>query len=437
MKKNEIEIKKKNQDVNKRIEIEKELNIQRNAKNRKKGLNASDIKMNHLNYYNEIAKNNIHNLMNNPTLKEIERITSNESVFDQLKAKEQSKDLSKFLDNLPLKRVERINYKGKEIGKMRKSLGVYCQDNPYVFIDKERAGKFASHLFEKRKREASANYKPVESIDNLYKKDLSKKRSDTFNFKNLTTSNNESWIQKYKRNGNSKNKISPNQNSRFNTEVTDNNIENKKYVKTKIEVNKNKSNYRLDKGRNKMNEYLNKKVIEANGKNNEIGRSFTKNERNLNLNINTFHISNKRDNNNSINNHLHRNSNYNNGNNMINNDFPKRTLTMNYSENKVKLDSRHIQSNYTKGNHKELSIGEKRPLNNYIKINSTTNIYGRNNLTKKKEENDNRINVRIRRRNENNNNNNNNDRTNIKVRKNEEIVKRNDNRGYRRLNTQN
>ena len=282
MKKNEIEIKKSNQDLNKKAELEKELNIQRNGKNKKKGLNASDIKMNHLNYYNEIAKNNIHNLMNNPTLKEIERITSNESVFDQLKAKEQSKDLSKFLDNLPLKRVERINYKGKEIGKMRKSLGVYCQDNPYVFIDKEKAGKFASHLFEKRKREASANYKPVESIDNLYKKDLSKKRSDTFKYKNLTTSNNESWIQKYKRNSNSKNKFSSNQHSRFNTEVSDNNIENKKFVKTKIEVNKNKSNYKLDKGKDKMNEYLNKKVIQTNG--NEIGRSFIKNERNLNIN---------------------------------------------------------------------------------------------------------------------------------------------------------
>jgi hypothetical protein len=258
MKKNGIVIKKNKQDINKRTEIEKELNIQRNGKNRKKGPNASDIKMNHLNYYNEIAKNNIHNLMNNPTLKEIERITSNESVFDQLKAKEQSKDLSKFLDNLPLKRVERINYKGKEIGKMRKSLGEYCMENPYVFIDKERAGKFASHLFEKRKREASANYKPVESIDNLYKKNLPKKRSDTFNVKNLTNSNNESWIQKYKRNGNSKNKISSNQNNRFNTEVSDNNIENKKFMKTKIEVNKNKSNYRLDKAEDKIDEYLNK-----------------------------------------------------------------------------------------------------------------------------------------------------------------------------------
>ena len=437
MKKNEIEIKKSNQDINKRTEIEKELNIQRNGKNRKKGLNASDIKMNHLNYYNEIAKNNIHNLMNNPTLKEIERITSNESVFDQLKAKEHSKDLSKFLDNLPLKRVERINYKGKEIGKMRKSLGVYCQDNPYVFIDKERAGKFASHLFEKRKREASANYKPVESIDNLYKKDLPKKKSDTFNFNNLTNSNNESWIQKHKRNGNSNNKFSSNQNNRFNTEVSDSsNIENNKFVKTKIEVNKNKSNYRLYKGKDKMNEYLiNRKVIQTNGNGNEIGRSFTKNERNRNLNINTFHISNKRDNNNSINNNIYKNGNYNNVNNMTNNDFPKRTLTMNLSENKVKLDSRHIQNNYTKNNHKELSIGEKRTLNNNIKINSTSNIYGRNNLIKKKEENENRINVRIRRRNENNYKNN--ERTNIKVKKNEEIVKRNDNRGYRRLNTQN
>jgi hypothetical protein len=434
MKKNEIEIKKRNQDINKRTEIEKELNIQRNGKNRKKGLNAYDIKMNHLNYYNEIAKNNIYNLMNNPTLKEIERITSNESVFDQLKAKEQSKDLSKFLDNLPLKRVERINYKGKEIGKMRKSLGVYCQDNPYVFIDKERAGKFASHLFEKRKREASANYKPVESIDNLYKKDLSKKRSDTFNFKNLTTSNNESWIQKYKRNGNSKNRVPSKQNSRFNTEVSNNNIENKKFEKNKIEVNKNKSNYKLDKGKEKINEYLNKNVIQTNG--NEIGRSFTKNERNINLNINTFHISNKRDNNRS-NNNIYRNSNYNNGNNSTNNGFPKRTLTMNYSENKVKLDSRNIQSNYSKDNHKELSFGAKRTLSNNIKINSTSNIYGKNNITKKKEENENRINVRIRRRNENNNNNNNNDRTNITVKKNEELVKRNDNRGYRRLNTQN
>jgi len=431
MKKNEIEIKKNNKDIKKKTEIEKELNIQRNGKNKKKGINASDIKMNHLNYYNEIAKNNIHNLMNNPTLKEIERITSNESVFDQLKAKEQSKDLSKFLDNLPLKRVERINYKGKEIGKMRKSLGVYCQENPYVFIDREKAGKFASHLFEKRKREASANYKPVESIDNLYKKDVPIKRSDTYNFKNLTNSNNESWVHKYKRNGNSKNKISSEKNNRFNTEVSDNNIENKKLMKTKIEVNKNISNYRLDKDKDKMNEYLNKKGIQANGT--QIGRSLTKNEKNLN--INTLHISNKRDNN-SSNSFIYRNSNYNNGNSMTNNGFPKRTLTMNnHSENNIKLDSRYIQSNYTKGNHKELANDEKRTLNNNIKINSTTNIYGRNNITKKKEENENKINVRIRRRNENNNNNN--DRISIKVNKHEEIVKRNDNRGFKRLNTKN
>ena len=109
-----------NQDINKRTQLEKELNIQRNLKNKSKGLKLSDMKMNQLNYYNEIAKNSIHNLMNNPTLKDIVRITSNESVFDQLKAKEQSKDndLSKFLDVFPLKRVQRINYKCLEIGQM-------------------------------------------------------------------------------------------------------------------------------------------------------------------------------------------------------------------------------------------------------------------------------------------------------------------------------
>ena len=81
------------QDISKRTELEKELNIQRNQKNKNKGPQLSDMKMNQLNYYNEIAKNNIHNLMNNPTLKDIVRITSNESIFDVLKAKEQSKDL--------------------------------------------------------------------------------------------------------------------------------------------------------------------------------------------------------------------------------------------------------------------------------------------------------------------------------------------------------
>ena len=80
---------KKSIDLNKRAELEKELNIQRNPKNKKKGPISSDMKMNQLNYYHEIAKNNIHFLMNNPTIKEIIRITSNESVFDQLKAKEE------------------------------------------------------------------------------------------------------------------------------------------------------------------------------------------------------------------------------------------------------------------------------------------------------------------------------------------------------------
>ena len=135
------------QDISKRTELEKELNIQRNQKNKNKGPQLSDMKMNQLNYYNEIAKNNIHNLMNNPTLKDIVRITSNESIFDVLKAKEQSKDLSKFLDVFPIKRVERINYKNLEIGQMRKDLGLIR--NPKY--NKEKCKKFAGNLFEKRK----------------------------------------------------------------------------------------------------------------------------------------------------------------------------------------------------------------------------------------------------------------------------------------------
>ena len=94
--------------ISKRKEIEKELNIQRSQKNKNKGPNLSDMKMNQLNYYNEIAKNNIHNLMNNPTLKDIVRITSNESVLDQLNLIEQSKDLSKILDSFPKELKELI-----------------------------------------------------------------------------------------------------------------------------------------------------------------------------------------------------------------------------------------------------------------------------------------------------------------------------------------
>ena len=101
--------------------------------------------------------------MNNPTIKEIIRITSNKSVFVQLKAKEELKDLSKFLDNLSLKRVERINYKGLEIGNIRKDL----QKDNKVNINKEKGTKLAGNIFEKRKRQGNVNFIPVLTVDNL------------------------------------------------------------------------------------------------------------------------------------------------------------------------------------------------------------------------------------------------------------------------------
>ena len=67
---------------------------------------------------------------------------------------------------MPLKRVERINYKCLEIGQMRKDLGVL--KNPEVNYNKEVCRKLAGNLFEKRKREGSANYYiPVLTTDNI------------------------------------------------------------------------------------------------------------------------------------------------------------------------------------------------------------------------------------------------------------------------------
>ena len=147
-----------NNNPQRRSEIEKELNIQRNHKNKKNIYNISDLEMNHLNYYNEISKNNIKGLMNNPTLKEIIRITKDESCLEQLKALEKSKispkDLEKLLEALPLKRVERINYKNLEIGELRQSL-----KGNYVFIDKEKGKNFATNVFARRLKQ-SGKYVP-------------------------------------------------------------------------------------------------------------------------------------------------------------------------------------------------------------------------------------------------------------------------------------
>ena len=166
-KQNEIKYQPINSKSQKRSELEKELNIQRNQKNKKNPYNISDLEMNHLNYYNEIAKNNIKGLMNNPTLKDLIRITKDESCLEQLKALEKSKDLAKDLAKLlqvmPLKRVERINYKNLEIGELRKSL-----KTNYVYINKEKGRNFANNVFTRRLKQ-SGKYVPVKSIDDLYK----------------------------------------------------------------------------------------------------------------------------------------------------------------------------------------------------------------------------------------------------------------------------
>ena len=197
---NNEQIKINNKNVQKRAEIEKELNIQRNPKNKGQIPNISEMEMNHLNYYNEIAKHNVQGKMNNPTFKEIYRITKDESCLEQLKAKKNSKDLPQILDNMPLKRVERITYKSKEIGQMRKALGKYCQKNPFVYINKEMGTKFASNVFTKRlkKENTKTDHMSTITIDNLYgrKKMPTNKSSKLFN----NSTNNESWVKKYKTN---------------------------------------------------------------------------------------------------------------------------------------------------------------------------------------------------------------------------------------------
>ena len=313
------EIKKKNsKDLNKRAEIEKELNIQRNLKNKNKGPHLSDMKMNQLNYYNEIAKNNIHNLMNNPTLKDIIRITSNESVFDQLKAKEQSKDLSKFLDIFPLKRVERINYKCLEIGQMRKDLGVL--KNPEVNYNKEVCRKLAGNLFEKRKREGSANYYiPVLTTDNIkiYNQNNKKKfnqshKKNNLHKNNLAVSNDETWLKKYKHKTHNHNikKEKINENNRYNNQTEDikYNKDNANLESARIEVNKYKNNFDFE------DNLINKKDKEIN----EIKTS-----------VNT-----------------ESNNKYNDLNESNDYKFPKRTLTTNFS-NKIRMQN---QNDYEKNN---------------------------------------------------------------------------------------
>lgn len=343
----------KSNNFNKRAELEKELNIQRNQKNKKKGPMSSDIKMNQLNYYNEIAKNNIHFLMNNPTIKEIIRITSNESVFDQLKAKEESKDLSKFLDNLPLKRVERINYKGLEIGNMRKDLQ---NNNNKAYINKEKGKKLAGNLFEKRKREGSVKFIPVLTVDNLFNYKTfyqpPKKQSvvNTKNKNNFMQTNNESWLKKYKH----KTHINNNKGNKSN--INENNLNNKAIS---IINNYKEKNNNLDSPRINSNEYKKDFDNEKQKDKQTPEKIMLKSEKPINsMYNNNIIISNK---NNEFN---YRNK----------NNFPRRTLSQNFSDNKY-LFRKDFHNLYNKENRNETSVNQDKLKRHNISSNNNLSIH--------------------------------------------------------------
>jgi len=197
---NNNQVKLANQNIEKRTEIEKELNIQRNPKNKGKMPSISDMEKNHLNYYNEISKHNAQGKMNNPTLKEIVRITSDESCLNQIKEKEKTNDIHTLLEHLPLMRVERINYKNKEIGHMRRELGKYCMKNPYVYIDQKKGEEFANSMFQKRlksKGNKNNNNSSNITIDKLYHltSNTDSKKSKLFH---SNTKSGEIWTRKYR-----------------------------------------------------------------------------------------------------------------------------------------------------------------------------------------------------------------------------------------------
>ena len=197
---NNNQVKIANQNIEKRTEIEKELNIQRNPKNKGKIPSISEMEKNHLNYYNEISKQNVQGKMNNPTLKEIVRITSDESCLNQIKEKEKTNEIQKLLEKLPLMRVERINYKNKEIGQMRRELGKYCMKNPYVYIDQKKGEEFANSMFQKRlksKGNKNNNNSSNITIDKLYHRtsNTDSKKSKLFH---SSTKSGEIWTRKYR-----------------------------------------------------------------------------------------------------------------------------------------------------------------------------------------------------------------------------------------------
>ena len=369
------------------------------------------MKMNQLNYYNEIAKNNIHYLMNNPTLKDIIRITSNESVFDQLQTKEESKDLSKFLDAFPLKRIERINYKNLEIGQIRKDLGLLKKSNEDVNVNqnvnfnKDKCKQFAEHLFEKRKKEGSINYIPMLTVNNinLYNKN-NKKNNAHQSFKKssehkngIGVTNDGTWFQKYKHNTHCSTK-----NHKIKKKVNENNKTDKEVdtlVSARIQVNKYNKYFGFEDN-NLITEQKNK---DLDGNKQESSKDNNSNNNDV---VNTLY--------NNYNNIVITNQ-FNNCNEQNDNQILKRTLTTKFPN---KLNLNQNQNDYDKNN--KVS-GEQKLYNCF----SSNDILSNISITETKKENNHNVKGSFV---------NNFELGEIKVRKKEEKINNKESNGKKKLN---
>ena len=268
--------------------FEKSKNIEDNLYPRNEDLNKNrytDYDMdkkerNQIKFYNEIASRNINGKMDFPTMKEIERITKDESCLDIFKQKEKikSKDLPKILDELPLKRVERITYKSKEIGNMRRALGIYCLNNPFVYINREKGENFARNIFEKRMRRRDRSENTI-TIDDLYGTQVSPRRNRSVIHRTL----NDSWIKRHRLINNEepikknidnqmKNSSQINNNINIQNIQTNTNWNSKNhniYLNTSIGVNSNMYNNRNNKVSNSQRKRRILKILENPGKENE------------------------------------------------------------------------------------------------------------------------------------------------------------------------
>ena len=251
-----------------REKIEKELNIQRNHKNKNINQIMTEKEINQLNYYNEIAKQNTHALMNNPTLKDIIRITTEESCLDQIKELEKlknNKDLPKLLEALPLIRVERMNYKNLEICQMRRKLqSVYGGE-----INRQKGQQFATNVFNKRLKQGK-KYAPVTPNDKLYK---DKNNNNTLQKKEVENISNN----------NTKNKLyTPNSE----LAVTNYSTNTDTSIKRQLNFENKEINNNIENSANKVEKtinYNNKTLNDENNNNSAINLKKSFNNNNLNI----------------------------------------------------------------------------------------------------------------------------------------------------------